>query len=69
MLDLEPIDIIRKNESEYRNNNLSDLTDRNLLVEGIVRHPKIMQRPIIIYGEKAVIGRPPENIFSLINSK
>ena len=40
--------------------------DEQKLLEAIEQFPKIMQRPIIIHGKKAVIGRPPENINKIL---
>ena len=68
ILKLHPIDIIRTNESDFKNLYLSDeqLNNKKLLIDSIVEYPKIMQRPIIIYGNKGVIGRPPENINQIL---
>ena len=61
------MDIIRTNEKDYKKNNLEALSDNEQkLFEAIEQFPKIMQRPIIIHGKKAVIGRPPENINKII---
>tara|TARA_Y100001958_G_C21124299_1_gene467490 strand:+ start:795 stop:980 length:186 start_codon:yes stop_codon:yes gene_type:complete len=61
------LDIIRTNEKDYKENNLGALYDNEQkLFEAIEQFPKIMQRPIIIHGKKAVIGRPPENINKII---
>ena len=66
ILDLKPIDIIRKSESEYKDNNIGAIKDDNKILEAILKHPKILQRPIILNGEKGVIGRPPESILSIL---
>ena len=66
ILDLKPIDIIRKSESEYKDNNIGLIEDDNKILEAILKHPKILQRPIILNGEKGVIGRPPESILSIL---
>lgn len=60
-------DIIRTSEAEYKDNGLSDsaLTDQQLL-DAIVEYPKLLQRPIVVKGDKAVIGRPPESVLELI---
>ncbi len=60
-------DIIRSNEKEYKENNLDnlDLTQDDIL-ELIVKHPKLLQRPVLIYNNKAIIGRPPEDILRII---
>ncbi|MGC7405586.1 arsenate reductase (glutaredoxin) [Pandoraea pneumonica] len=54
-------DMIRSNETEYTELGLSDkeLTDDELLA-AIAKHPKLLQRPIVVNGDKAVIARPPE---------
>lgn len=62
LLGIKPIDLIRKNEAiwkeNYKGKTLSDLEIINAMVE----NPKLIERPIVINNEKAVIGRPPEII-------
>jgi len=60
-------DIIRTSETEYKENNLSNesLSDDSLF-DAIVKMPKLMQRPIVVVGSKAAIGRPPENVLNII---
>ena len=66
-LNCQPKDIISKGEKDYKENNISKFLDNtNLLITKMVQYPKIIERPIIIIGDKAVIGRPPENIYNLI---
>ena len=67
MLNCEPLDIIRKNEKDFKNNNLDKIADnRDLIIKKMVKYPKIIERPIIIIKNKAVIGRPPENIYEIL---
>ena len=66
-LGVTPRDIIRKGEDAYKSqgladNNLSDAT----LIQAMVEHPKLIERPIVIKGKKAIIGRPPENVLGLL---
>ncbi len=60
-------DVMRKGEDEYKEQNLSnpDLSDNELLA-AMVASPKLIERPIVIKGKQAVIGRPPENVLDLI---
>lgn len=60
-------DILRTGEDEYKNNNLKNenLSD-DKLIDFLIRFPKLLQRPIIVKNNKAVIGRPPENILNLL---
>lgn len=66
-LGLTARDLLRTKEAEYKALNLDNLklSDTQLL-EAMIAHPKLIERPIVVCGEKAVLGRPPENIFSLI---
>ena len=65
-LNLRPQEFLRKNDARYKELNLSEFSgsDDNLF-EIIIDNPRIMERPIIASSTKAVIGRPPENIFKL----
>tara|TARA_Y100000996_G_scaffold414920_1_gene407380 strand:+ start:6499 stop:6717 length:219 start_codon:yes stop_codon:yes gene_type:complete len=66
ILQLKPIDIIRKTESDYKENRIDLFRNDNEILMAIIKFPKILQRPIILNGNKGVIGRPPENILSII---
>ena len=60
-------DIIRTGEDAYKENALkdSDLSDRQLLAT-MIKFPKLIQRPIVIKGDKAAIGRPPESVLEIL---
>ncbi|WP_298238335.1 arsenate reductase (glutaredoxin) [uncultured Algibacter sp.] len=66
LLDIKPIELVRKNEaiwkSEYKNKNLSD----SEIITAMIENPKLIERPIVINGNKAIIGRPPEIILDII---
>ena len=66
-LELSPRDILRKGEDTYKELNLKNdkLTNKDL-INFMVENPKLLERPIVIKGDKAVIGRPPENVLSLV---
>lgn len=60
-------ELLRKGEDAYKTEQLSDteLSDTDL-IKAMIAHPKLIERPIVIKGETAVLGRPPENVLSLI---
>ena len=60
-------DILRIGEDEYKNNNLKNenLSD-DKLIDFLISFPKLLQRPIVVKNNKAVIGRPLENILNLL---
>jgi len=66
LLGISPIELVRKNEviwkEAYKGKNLTD----DAIIEAMVKNPKLIERPIIINGSKAVIGRPPEKILDII---
>jgi len=63
-LGLRAADIVRTNEPEYREAAPENPTDDELL-DLIVAHPKLLQRPIVVAGDRARIGRPPEQVLDL----
>ena len=66
-LDISPINLIRNKEKiweeEYKGKKLKE----DEIIQAMVNHPKIMERPIVINGMKAIIGRPPENVLEIID--
>ena len=66
ILGLGPSDIIRKGEKVYKELNISNLGNDKDLFDVIIKHPKLMERPIIIRGQKGIIGRPPEKVEKLL---
>jgi arsenate reductase len=59
---------MRKKEPEYKQYQLDDpqLNDEQL-IEAMIQHPKLIERPIVINGGKAVLGRPPENVLEILS--
>ena len=63
-------DLIRTSEPEYRELCLDDKgLSETTIFDIIAKHPKLIQRPIVIKGEAAILGRPPENVLTLLESK
>jgi arsenate reductase len=64
-LGLSAADILRKGEEAYKAH-FKGITDEAALISLLAVHPKVIERPIIIKGDKAVIGRPPEAVLTLL---
>jgi arsenate reductase len=67
LLGLEPRDLMRKHEAAYKENSLDnpDLS-REQLIQAMIDNPILIERPIIINGNKATIGRPPEKVLDIL---
>jgi arsenate reductase len=67
LLSIEPRELIRIKEPEYAKHKLDNLKlTRADLIAAMVRHPILIQRPIVLSKGKAVIGRPPENVEKIL---
>lgn len=64
-LDVEVRDMVRDNEAEFAQLKLAEADEVSLL-QAIVTHPKLLQRPIVVYRKRAMIGRPPERLTALL---
>ena len=66
LLEIKPIALVRKNEAIWKSDfKGKDLTDAEI-IDAMVNNPKLIERPIVINGNKAVIGRPPSLISDII---
>ena len=64
---MEPRDLMRKKEAEYKENNLDDLSLSHAdLIAAMISNPKLIERPIVITNGKAAIGRPPESVLDIL---
>ena len=60
-------ELMRTKEDLYKELNVKDITDESELIKVMSENPKLIERPIIIKGDKAVIGRPLENTINLLS--
>lgn len=65
-LDISPIELVRKNEKIWKENFKGKELSNDEIVSGMINNPKLIERPIVINKEKAVVGRPPESILEII---
>jgi arsenate reductase len=66
LLKIKPIDLVRKNEPIWKENYKGkDLSDDQIVL-AMITNPKLIERPIVINGNKAAIGRPAEKIIEII---
>jgi len=60
-------ELIRKGEAEYRELGLADEgLDEAELIAAMTSHPRLIERPIVIAGQRAAIGRPPESVLEIL---
>jgi arsenate reductase (glutaredoxin) len=66
-LGVSPRDLLRKGEEVYKalNLNAGEISDDEL-IDLMITHPDLMQRPIVVRGDRAVLGRPPEKVCELL---
>lgn len=63
----EPRDLLRKKEGAYEELGLDDATlTKAQLLDAMVSHPALIERPVVIVGEKAALGRPPEDVLEIL---
>ena len=67
LLNLSARELLRKKEAEYKQAKLDNpaLTDAQI-IHVMAKHPKLIERPIVVSGGKAALGRPPENVLRIL---
>ncbi|MFI8373263.1 arsenate reductase (glutaredoxin) [Pseudomonas helleri] len=67
-LNISARQLLRTGEEDYKTLNLADSSlSEDQLITAMATHPKLIERPILVAGDKAVIGRPPEKILELVS--
>jgi arsenate reductase len=67
MLGLQPRDLMRKGEKEYKESGADDPgLSRAELIALMVAHPRLIERPIVVRNGRAVVGRPPERVLDIL---
>lgn len=66
LLGISPMELIRKNETIWKEKYKELTLSSDELIKAMVAHPKLIERPIVINGKKAIIGRPPELIKTIL---
>jgi arsenate reductase len=66
LLGIKPIDLVRKNEAIWKTEFKHKILNDDQIIQAMVKNPKLIERPIVINGHKAVIGRPTEKIIEII---
>ena len=66
LLKIKPIELIRKNEAIWKENFKDKKLSDKRLIELMIKYPQLMERPIVINGDKALIGRPLSLLFDII---
>jgi arsenate reductase len=67
LLGLQPRELMRKHEAPYKDNDIDNpALTRDQLIQLMIDNPILIERPIIINGDKATIGRPPEKVLDIL---
>ena len=66
MLGIKPEQLIRKGEQEFKDYFKGKVLSDDEWIDAMVSYPKLIERPIVIDGDKAILGRPPENVLKLL---
>lgn len=67
LLGIAPIDLMRRGEAAFKELQLSSNSTNEQLLESMASHPILIERPVVFTNDKAVIGRPPENVLELLD--
>ncbi len=67
LLDITPRELLRTKEEEYKKAKLDKLEVSDAeIIRALIKYPRLMERPIVVAGNKAALGRPPENVLKIL---
>ena len=65
-LDMDAIDLVRKNEAVWKEEYKTLELDEDEIILAMIEHPKLMERPIVVNGDRAVVARPAEKLLDVL---
>ncbi|MCJ8338952.1 MAG: arsenate reductase (glutaredoxin) [Pseudomonadales bacterium] len=65
-LEISAHQLLRVKEAEYKLHNLTPKSDEQTIISAMIESPKLIERPIVINGQRARIGRPPESVLEIL---
>jgi len=65
-LGMEPVDLMRKGEDEYKEHIKGKDLSRAEVIALMVKYPRMIERPVVVNGDKAALGRPPESVLAIL---
>ena len=65
-LDMDAIDLVRKNEAVWKEEYKTLELDEDEIILAMIEHPKLMERPIVVNGDRAVVARPAEKLLEVL---
>lgn len=65
-LGISAAQLVRKGEDAYRDCGLGKASSDDEIIAAMAAHPRLIERPIVVRGDRAVLGRPPENVLALL---
>lgn len=68
-LGIRAVDLVRRGEAEFKENYSGRELSEDEWLAALVAHPILIERPIVVRGDRAVIGRPPEKVNELLDAK
>lgn len=66
LLGIKPEQLLRKGEADYKENFKGKTLSDEEWISAMVQYPKLIERPIVVVDNKAILGRPPENVLDLL---
>ena len=67
-LGMKPSEVVRRGEEAFKENYAGKTLDDEQWLDALIEHPVLIERPIIVRGDRAVIGRPPEKVLELLDA-
>jgi len=67
-LQMQPVELLRKGEAVWREKYKGKALEEDQVLMAMVEHPKLIERPIVVKGKSAILGRPPENVRNLLEN-